>query len=309
GWQLIFWINVPIGVLAVLAGLHVLPKETSAPAGLGQFDLPGAATAIGGLAALMVAIGGTEAHGWTSGRTLTALAISGALLTAFAHIETRAARPLLPPHTWKVTTLVSGTTVMLGVTGLLVAAVYLSSIFLQTVLGFTALQAGLSFLPMAFALAVGTHVAAKALSHLAPRVVAATGLSIAAVAALLLGAADAGAAYAAGLLPGLLLLGLGVGMVFVCVSITAMHGIPPQHAGMASGFLMTGHEIGAALGVAVLSAIATTAGALTDAAGAVEAVSRGYTAAAALALAFAVIALWRMPATRVDTAGASVHMH
>ena len=98
-------------------------------------------------------------------------------------------------------------------------------------------------------------------------------------------------------------------MVFVCVSITAMHGIPPQHAGMASGFLMTGHEIGAALGVAVLSAIATTAGELTDEAGAVEAVSRGYTAAAGLALAFAVIAFLRMAATRVDTAGAGVHLH
>jgi hypothetical protein len=198
---------------------------------------------------------------------------------------------------------------MLGVTGLLVAAVYLSSIFLQTVLGFSALQAGLSFLPMALALAAGTHVAAKILSHLAPRTVAATGLSLAAVATVLLGAADAGASYAAGVLPGLLLLGLGVGMVFVSVSITAMHGIPPQHAGIASGFLMTGHEIGAALGVAALSAIATTAGQLTDAAGAVDAASRGFTAAAGLALAFAVIAFWRMPATPVDTAGAGMHMH
>ncbi len=309
GWQLIFWINVPIGALAVLAGMHLLPKEPSAPAGLHQFDLPGAATAIGGLAALMFAIGGTEAHGWLSGRTLTALATAGALLTAFAHIETRAARPLLPPHTWQVRTLVSGTTVMLGVTGLLVAAVYLCSIFLQTVLGFSALQAGLSFLPMAFALAAGTHVAARALSHLAPRSVAATGLGIAAVAALVLGAADARVSYAVGVRPGLLLLGLGVGMVFVCVSITAMHGIPSQHAGMASGFLMTGHEVGAALGVAVLSAIAATAGALTDAAGAVDAVSRGYTAAAGLALAFALLAFWRMPAVRFDTAGAGVHLH
>jgi EmrB/QacA subfamily drug resistance transporter len=309
GWQLIFWINVPVGALAVVAGMYLLPKETAAPVGAGQFDLPGAATAIGGLAALMFAIGGTDAHGWLSGRTLTALAVSGALLAAFALVETRAARPLLPPHTWQVKTLVSGTTVMLGVTGLLVAAVYLSSIFLQTVLGYTALEAGLSFLPMAFALAAGTHVAAQALSHLAPRSVAATGLSTAAVAALLLGAADASASYASGVLPGLLLLGIGVGMVFVCVSITAMQGIPHQHAGMASGFLMTGHEIGAALGVAVLSAIATTAGALTDAAGSVDAVARGYTAAAGLALAFAVIAFWRLPATRVDTGSARVSMH
>lgn len=309
GWQLIFWINVPIGVIAVLAGLHLLPEEATARAGMSQFDLPGAVTAIGGLAALMVAIGGTEAHGWVSLRTLLLLGASAALMAAFLRIETRAARPLLPPHTWKVQTLVSATTVMLAVTGLLVAAVYLVSIFLQTVLGFTALQTGLSFLPMALALGAGTHVAAKALRHLAPRTVAGTGLSTAALAAALLASAGSGTSYAAGILPGLLLLGLGVGMVFVSVSITAMQGVPPQHAGLASGFLMTGHEVGAALGVAVLSAIATTAGELTTPAGAVDAVSRGFTAAAALALAFAAVAYWRMPAARVDTGGAAIHVH
>jgi hypothetical protein len=230
-------------------------------------------------------------------------------MAAFVRIENRAARPLLPPHTWKVRTLVSATTVMLAVTGLLVAAVYLTSIFLQTVLGFTALQSGLSFLPMALALGAGTHVAARGLHHLAPRIVASIGLSIAAVAAAVLGGAGSGTSYAAGLLPGLLLLGLGVGMVFVSVSITAMQGIPPQHAGLASGFLMTGHEVGAALGVAVLSAIATSAGELTSPAGAVDAVSRGFTAAAMLALVFAAVAYWRMPAARVDNGGSVISMH
>ena len=309
GWQLIFWVNVPIGVVALVAGLHLLPEETTTPAGLGQFDLPGAATAIGGLGALMFALGGAADHGWASARTLGALAVSAALLTAFAHLETRAPRPLLPPHTWKVTTLVSGTTLMLGVTGLLVAAVYLSSILMQTVLGFSAVEAGLSFLPMALTLAVGTHLAARALGSLAPRVVAATGMVVAAVAAALLAAADATSSYAGGLLPGLLLLGLGLGLVFVSVSVTAMHGIPPQHAGLASGFLMTGHEVGAALGVAVLSAVATTAGELTSAVGAVDAASRGFTAAAVLALAFAGTAFWRMPAARIEAGAGGMHLH
>jgi len=308
-WQLIFWVNVPIGVLALVAGMHLLPAETTAPAGLGQFDLPGAATAIGGLGALMLALGGAADHGWASLRTLGALAVSAALLSAFARIETRAARPLLPPHTWKVTTLVSGTTLMLAVTGLLVAAVYLCSILMQTVLGFSALEAGLSFLPMAVTLAVGTHLAAQALTHLAPRTVAATGMTIGALAGALLATADGTSSYAGGLLPGLLLLGLGLGLVFVSVSITAMHGIPPQHAGMASGFLMTGHEVGAALGVAVLSAIATTAGDLTSSTGAVDAASRGFTAAAVLAVAFAVLAYWRMPASRIEAGAGGLHVH
>ena len=97
--------------------------------------------------------------------------------------------------------------------------------------------------------------------------------------------------------------------MFVSVSVTAMHGIPPQHAGMASGFLMTGHEVGAALGVAVLSAIATTAGDLTRAAGAVDAASRGFTAAAGLAIVFAAVALWRMPAARIEAGVGGVHVH
>jgi EmrB/QacA subfamily drug resistance transporter len=309
GWQLIFWVNVPIGVVAVLAGLHLLPKEPAPRAALSQFDLPGAATAIGGLAALMYAVGGTETHGWLSARTLASLAVSAVLLTAFARIETRAARPLVPPHTWKVRTLVSGTTVMLGITGLLVAAVYLCSIYLQTVLGFSALAAGLSFLPMALALGAGTHVAARALTRLAPRQVGAAGLAVAAVAAALLATVGETSSFAGGVLPGLVLLGLGLGLVFVSVSVSAMHGIPAQHAGMASGFLMTGHEVGAALGVAVLSAVATTAGDLTDPAGAVDAVGRGFTGAAVLAVVFAIVAFRRMPAERLEAGGGGMRLH
>jgi EmrB/QacA subfamily drug resistance transporter len=309
GWQLIFWVNVPIGVVTLIAGAHLIPKQTVAPAGIGQFDLPGAATAIGGLAALMFALGGAAEHGWFSVRTISALAVSGALVTTFLRIEARAARPLVPPHTWKVKTLASGTTVMLGITGLLVAAVYLCSIVMQTILAYSALEAGLAFVPMALTLAVGTHVAAKALGHTAPRIVAASGLCIAASAAGLLALADESSSYAGGLLPGLMLLGLGLGLVFVSVSVTAMQGIPPQHAGMASGFLMTGHEVGAALGVAVLSAIASTAGSLTSAVGAVDAASRGFTAAVVIALTFAGIAYWRMPAARIEAGAGGMHMH
>jgi hypothetical protein len=96
-------------------------------------------------------------------------------------------------------------------------------------------------------------------------------------------------------------------MVFVSVSVTSMAGIPAPHAGVASGFLMTGHEIGAALGVAVLSAVASTAGSLTTTAGAADAYSRGFIGAAAMAAIVAVYALIRMPATR--TAGSGGHMH
>ncbi len=198
---------------------------------------------------------------------------------------------------------------MLGVTGILVGAVFLTSIFLQTALGFSALETGLSFLPFALAITAGTVVARHLLGHLAPRVVAATGLLVSVVASGWLSTVDAGAHLGTDILPGLVLLGLGVGMVFVAVSVTSMAGIPASHAGVASGFLMTGHEVGAALGVAILSAVASSAGTLATAAGAADAFSAGFVGAAVMGVVVAVFALIRMPATRVAGGGGHMHMH
>jgi EmrB/QacA subfamily drug resistance transporter len=308
GWQLIFWINVPIGTAALAVGWKILPEDSVARAPLTQFDLPGALTVIGGLTALMFALGGTAAHGWLSPRTLLALAASAVLLTAFVVLERRAPRPLVPPHTWRVRNLVSGTTVMLGVTGLLVGTVFLCSVFFQTVMGYSALVAGVAFLPLALAITVGTHVAGRLASRFAPRTIAALGLVGTGAGAFLLSMASGNARFASDVLPGLLVVGMGAGMVFVAVSVSAMAGIPAQHAGLASGFLMTGHEVGAALGVAVLSAVATSAGSLTSAAGVVAGLTGGFIVAAVIAALFAIVAFVRMPSTRAS-AGAHVHMH
>jgi hypothetical protein len=230
------------------------------------------------------------------------------LLTAFVRIERHAARPLVPPHTWKVTTLVSGTTVMLGATALLVGTVFLTSIFFQTVMGYSALRAGVAFLPLALAITAGTHAASTLLAKTSPRNIAAGGLTLVTGGAMLLSMVGSNPRFATDLLPGLLILGSGVGTVFVAVAVTAMAGIPSQHAGLASGFLMTGHEVGAALGVAVLSAVATGAGSLTAPAGVVDGFTAAFIAAAVLAAAVGVVAYLRMPAARVDGA-AAMHMH
>jgi EmrB/QacA subfamily drug resistance transporter len=308
GWQAIFWINVPIGVVALAAAAKILPPESTERRRLAQFDFLGAAAAVTGLGTLMFAISGAESHGWTSARTLASLALAAALLTGFRFVERRATQPLVHPHTWSIKSLVSSTVVMLGVTGLLVGAVFLASIFFQTVLGYSALEAGLGFLPLAVALVLGTHVASHVSAHVPARVVAAVGLVVAGAGAALISQASSTASYAVNLMPGLIIVGVGAGMVFVSVSASAMAGIPAQHSGMASGFLMTGHEVGAALGVAVISAVATSAGVLTTANGVAAAFSRGFIGAAAIALAFAVFALLRMPSTR-GSGGGHVHMH
>jgi hypothetical protein len=308
GWQLIFWVNVPIGVGAIIAALVLLERNGPARPGLARLDLPGALAAVSGLAALVFGIQSAADTGWTSPKTMVALSISGLLLVAFAFIERRVPHPLVPPHTWRIRSLVSGTGVMLGVTGLLVGAVFLSSVFFQTVLGYTPLQAGLAFLPMAAVLIAGTRLGGHLLSHLSPRWVGSGGLLLAAGGAFWMSTAPVDARFAPDLLPGLLLIGVGVGLVFVAVSITAMAGIPAQHAGMASGFLMTGHEIGAALGVAVLAAVATAGGDLATRAGAATGFSWGFLAAAGIAAGLAMVAFLAMPASKA-TGHAKMHMH
>ena len=308
GWQTIFWINAPIGAVALVAGLKVIPAATRPRVTLPQFDVAGAITVIGSLAALIYGLGATEQHGWLSARVLVAFVTSAVLAVAFKLRENRAVDPLVPPHTWKVRSLVSGTTVMLGVTGILVGTVFLTSIFVQSVMGYSAIRAGVAFVPFALAITVGTVVARHAMAHGTPRAIAAIGLVIVAVGAVLLAQASAGSTFATGVLPGLAIIGVGVGMVFAPVSVTAMAGIPPQHAGMASGFLMTGHEVGAALGVAVLSAVANSAGSLASATGVLNGFPRGFLAAACIAAVLAVFAYLRLPAGRVE-GGAGMHMH
>ncbi len=307
GWQAIFFINAPIGAVAFLVGLKVVPQVKTPRVSLNQFDLLGAATLIGSLAALIFALGATEQHGWLSARVLLSLTGSALLAAAFIALERRASSPLVPPHTWKVKSLVAGTTVMLGITGILVGTVFLTSIFVQTVMGYSAIRAGVAFVPFSLAITVGTVLAKHALAHATPRALAAIGLLLVAGGAVLLAQASTGADFAIDVLPGMLIIGLGVGMVFVPVSVTALAGIPPQHAGMASGFLMTGHEVGAALGVAIISAVASTAGSLASATGVVDGFPRGFLAAAGIALALAAFAYLRMPAVRAEDA--AMHMH
>ncbi len=201
-WQAIFWVNVPIGIVALLVGRRVIAKVAVPRPSLRDFDFPGALAVIGGLATLVYGVSGTETHGWWSVRTVTAIALSAALLVTFLAIERRAAKPLFPPHVWKLRALVSGTAVMLGVTGILVGTVFLTSIFLQTVLGYSALETGLAFLPFALAITAGTVVARHLLSHLSPRVIATIGLLITVAASLWLSTADAGAHLATDILPG-----------------------------------------------------------------------------------------------------------
>jgi EmrB/QacA subfamily drug resistance transporter len=292
GWESIFFVNVPVGLAAGLFALRLVPPHSAAAAGRRQLDLAGAVALVAGLMVLVYAIEGTGQHGWGSARTLVLGALAVALLATFVAIERRASHPLVPPAVWKVRSLVSGVGLMFGATGVLVGTFFLNSLYLQRVLGDSALETGLAFLPLALVIGLGAHLASHLLHRVGTRALAAVGLVLMGAGSLWLAAAPDHASYVTDLLPGFLAVGLGVGLVFPAASVTTMSDVHDEDSGLASGLMSTGHEVGAALGVATFSAVAAAAS--TFVAGYADA----FLAAAVLAGVLAVATLVALPAVR-----------
>jgi EmrB/QacA subfamily drug resistance transporter len=303
-WKWVFFINVPVGLAVALCLGRVIAAAPVRPPARGQFDMAGAATVMGGLVALVYGLQGTADHGWTSARTLLPLALAAVLLATFVAVERHGRRPLVPPSTWRVRSLVSGATIMIGATGLLVGAFYLNTLFLQDALDASPLQTGLAFLPLTLVILVAAHLASRLLPHVGTKLLLAAGLLIAGGGALLLtGAPAAHASYIADLLPGIMALGVGIGLTFVSVSVAAMNDVGHDQTGLASGLMTTAHELGAAVGVAVLASVAGGAGG-----GIAQGYGDGFLVAAALAGVLAVGALLAVPSVR-PAAGAAIAMH
>ncbi len=256
-WRWVFLVNVPVGVTAGLLAPRLIPAVPAAGR-RGSLDPFGALSLVAGLAVLVYALSGAAAHGWGSARTVGLLALSVALLVAFAAIERTVAEPLIPPAIWRVTQVVSGAAIMLGATGILAGTFFLVSVHTQEVLGWSALHSGLALLPFVAATAVGVHGTSRVIGKVGSRALIAAGLAIAAVGALVLATVPDHSPYVSALLPGLVVLGLGMGLAFPATSITIMSDVDHETAGLASGVMSTAHEVGAALGTAVLSAIAVS---------------------------------------------------
>jgi EmrB/QacA subfamily drug resistance transporter len=291
-WRAVFFINVPVGIAVIVGTLRTVERGRSRPGALRRLDVPGAVTLVGGLLSLVYGIEATRSAGWTAGRTWTAFALAAVLLAGFSWLERRTSEVLVPPSTWRIRSLISASAVMAGVTGVVVGAIFLASLYLQAITGASAFVAGLEFLPLAAAITAGATAGTKLIEPLGARTLILAGLVVMTGGALLLAASADGASYLADVLPGFLLLGGGVGPMFVAIAVAAMSEVPDETSGLASGVMMTGHEIGAAVGVAALTAIA---GDLTVRAGLIAGYERAFTATAGILAALFVVALVALP--------------
>jgi MFS family permease len=257
GWEWIFLINVPIGVIA-LALCPVLLGESRAATARRSYDPAGALTVTGALVLLVYALVEGPDAGWDSPQTILLFAGAAALLASFAVIESRHPAPLVPLRMLRSRTLVGANAVMLLFATVGFGMPFILTQYAQQVLGYSALEFGVSFVVVPVAAAVGMIVAQAAIPKVGFRPVAATGMAILGAGSLLLTQVSVGGSYLGDILLGLLVFGPGIGPAFATATIAALDGVAERESGVASGLSNTAFQLGAALGVAIVSTVAVS---------------------------------------------------
>jgi EmrB/QacA subfamily drug resistance transporter len=256
GWEWIFFVNVPVGVIVLLLTRSVIRE--SRIEGMRGFDFPGAATITSSLALLVYGISKAPDAGWASAQTIGVLVASGILLAAFVVIELRASSPMMPFRIFRVRSVTGA-----NVCGLLLGAVIFSNFFLltlyvQQILHYSALKAGLAFLATAGTVIPVAGLSQMLVTRIGPRPVLAIGFALITGAMLWYTQIPVDGKFLTDLLPGYLLMGVGMAFTFIPVSIAALAGVEHREAGLASGLINTSQQIGGALGVAIAATVALT---------------------------------------------------
>jgi EmrB/QacA subfamily drug resistance transporter len=257
GWEWIFFVNVPIG-FAVIALIPRFIDESHAESATRNFDIAGAASVTAGLALLVYALVNTDSAGWTSGETIGLFAISAALIAAFVVIELRAKAPLMPLGIFRLRSLTGANIVGLLLGAAVFSVFFFLSLYMQQVLGYSALRSGFAYLLVAVTIILAAGTSQALVTRFGTKLILAIGMALLTLGLLYFTQIDVKGTYLGDLVPGFLLVGVGLGFAFVPVSIAALQGVQPHEAGVASGLINTSQQIGGALGIAILSTIATT---------------------------------------------------
>ena len=255
-WRWVFFVNVPIGLAVVALAPALLTRSQRQP---GHFDLAGAVASTAGMAALVYAFINVASHGWSAVVSLGAFAAAATLLAAFILIETRSSQPITP--LWLLRDRSRAASYLARL--LLVAGMFGSFFFLtqftQEVLGFGPLRAGLAFIPMTAALFATSRLAPRLVARFGPRPLMLAGLVPVVAGMAWLGQLTTGTSYFPGLLVPMLLLGLGMGVAFVPLTMASLAGVPPQESGAAASMVNVMQQVGGALGLAILVTVYGTA--------------------------------------------------
>jgi predicted MFS family arabinose efflux permease len=297
GWQWILFINVPVGLIGALAAVRVIPESTRDDIGERHYDVAGALSVTAGLVLLTYAIVRTDVNGWGSAETLIVGGAGLALLALFVWIERHARRPLMPLRIFASRTLTAANLVIFTLGASVFAMWYFVSLYLQQVLDFTPIEAGLSFLPMTGAIIVSSTVAGRLSARIGPGRILAVGMAVIGLGMLLLTRISADGSYVSDVLVPGVITTTGIGLAFVPTTITAMAGVDRTDAGLASGLVNTSRQVGGSIGLAVLATLATqhtqdvAHGGAVTAAALTEGFQRAFLVGGLFALAGAVIAL------------------
>jgi EmrB/QacA subfamily drug resistance transporter len=256
-WRWIFFVNVPVGILTFLAATRLVPESKDEHVHQG-YDLAGAVTVTGGLMSLVYGLVNSASHGWGSTTTIVSFIGAVVLLTAFVLIELRSAEPLVRLSIFRVRSLLTANLAMFLAFSGMFAMFFFNSLYIQKILGFGPLKAGVSFLPFT----AGVMISAGLASGLAPRIgvrpVAAVGMVLTVIGMILFARMPVDGSYATDVLPGMIVGSLGMGAIFMPLTLVATTGLEDEDQGLASGLFNTSQQVGGALGLAILTTIATS---------------------------------------------------
>jgi EmrB/QacA subfamily drug resistance transporter len=257
GWEWIFFVNVPVGALVLALTPRIVPESRREGAER-HYDALGAVLVSGGLALLVYTISRAPDVGWGTTRTILLLIASGALLVAFLVNERRVVDPLMPFSIFRVRTLAGANVVGWLLGAVLFANFFLLTLYVQDVLGYSALKAGVTFVATAGTAVLAAGVAQALTTRFGPKPIIVIGLALLTGAMIWYAQIPVNGSYASDLLPGYLMVGVGIAFAYVPVSIAALAGVAEREAGLASGLINTSQQIGGAVGVAVASTVFTS---------------------------------------------------
>jgi EmrB/QacA subfamily drug resistance transporter len=256
-WRWVFFINLPIGIAAALFSLRMISNK-SAEEKPETSDVAGAVTVTTGLLVLVYGIVKASSYGWGSARTIGLFAAAVALLVSFVVIELRSRAPLIRLSIFRIRSLSVANVSMLLVGSALFSMFYFASLYVQQLLGYSPIRAGLAFLPFTLGIVIGAGAAQQLIRRIGVRATTVGGLFIATIGILLFTRITLDGTYLGQLFPAVMVTSIGMGLTFVPVTLLATTNVPGGDAGLASGLFNTSQQIGGALGLAILSTLAAT---------------------------------------------------